>query len=147
MKNFRISRKTYNKCMKELQEYGYIRYKPSSNPQVGSKVQLKKKCECMENNGTVPMLFPYEPEEFWKQLRVIIQEELSKENKNKAGVGNLMETPGLTQKPLYKMEEVCEIFRVTRTTIHEWVKLGKLRKIKMRSRVYFLGTDIDQLLK
>lgn len=42
MLNARISRKTYNKCMKELQEYGYIKYEPSSNPQVGSKVQLKK---------------------------------------------------------------------------------------------------------
>lgn len=42
MQNARISRKTYNKCMKELQEYGYIKYEPSSNPQVGSKVQLKK---------------------------------------------------------------------------------------------------------
>lgn len=42
MQHARISRKTYNKCMKELQEYGYIKYEPSSNPQVGSKVQLKK---------------------------------------------------------------------------------------------------------
>lgn len=42
MQRARISRKTYNKCMKELQEYGYINYQPSSNPQVGSQVQLKK---------------------------------------------------------------------------------------------------------
>jgi hypothetical protein len=42
MQQARISRKTYNKCMKELQEYGYIKYEPSSNPQVGSRVQLKK---------------------------------------------------------------------------------------------------------
>lgn len=42
MKNARISRKTYNKCMKELQEYGYIKYQPSSNPMFGSKVLLKR---------------------------------------------------------------------------------------------------------
>ncbi|MEP7376185.1 MAG: hypothetical protein ABI675_22505 [Chitinophagaceae bacterium] len=42
MKNARISRKTYNKCMKELQQYGYIKYEPSSNPSTGSKVYLNK---------------------------------------------------------------------------------------------------------
>ena len=42
MKNARISRKTYNKCMKELQQYGYIKYEPSSNPSIGSKVYFNK---------------------------------------------------------------------------------------------------------
>lgn len=42
MKNARISRKTYNKCMNDLQEYGYIKYEPSSNPLYKSKVCLKK---------------------------------------------------------------------------------------------------------
>ena len=42
MRHARISRKTYNKCMKELQEYGYIKYKPSSNPLERSQVYFKK---------------------------------------------------------------------------------------------------------
>lgn len=42
MQQARISRKTYNKCMKELQEYGYIKYEPSSNPSRQSRVYLKK---------------------------------------------------------------------------------------------------------
>lgn len=42
MQNARISRKTYNKCMNELQEYGYIRYEPSLNPSRQSRVYLKK---------------------------------------------------------------------------------------------------------
>jgi hypothetical protein len=42
MKNARISRKTYNKCMKELQEYGYIKYEPSSNPYEKSRVYLNR---------------------------------------------------------------------------------------------------------
>lgn len=41
MKAARMGRKTYNKCMKELQEYGYIKYEPSSNPFVRSSVYLK----------------------------------------------------------------------------------------------------------
>lgn len=41
MKVAKISRKTYNKRMKELQQYGYIKYEPSSNPFVRSSVYLK----------------------------------------------------------------------------------------------------------
>lgn len=42
MQYARISRKTYNKCMKELKEYGFIKYEPSSNPSRQSRVYLRK---------------------------------------------------------------------------------------------------------
>ncbi|MBN8878079.1 MAG: hypothetical protein J0I32_11070 [Sphingobacteriales bacterium] len=42
MKNARVSRRTYSKCMKELKELGYIKYSPSLNPLIGSKVSLKR---------------------------------------------------------------------------------------------------------
>jgi hypothetical protein len=42
MKNAKVSRKTYSKCMRELMEFGYIKYEPSSNPLVGSKVYLNR---------------------------------------------------------------------------------------------------------
>jgi hypothetical protein len=43
MKTAKINaRQTYNKCMNELDEYGYIKYSPSSNPFEGSKVYLKE---------------------------------------------------------------------------------------------------------
>ena len=42
MKTAKINaRQTYNKCMNELDEYGYIKYTPSSNPLSGSTVHLK----------------------------------------------------------------------------------------------------------
>lgn len=41
MKTAKINaRHTYNKCMNELDEYGYINYTPSSNPFAGSTVYL-----------------------------------------------------------------------------------------------------------
>ena len=42
MKNARISRRTYNKCINELQQFGYIKYEPSSNPFEKSRVFLNK---------------------------------------------------------------------------------------------------------
>ena len=38
----KISRRTYNKLINELQEYGYIQYVPSSNPFSGSVVYLRR---------------------------------------------------------------------------------------------------------
>jgi hypothetical protein len=36
------ARHTYNKCMNQLQEFGYITYLPSSNPFICSTVYLKR---------------------------------------------------------------------------------------------------------
>jgi hypothetical protein len=41
MKAAKIARRTYNRRINELQEYGYIKYIPSSNPIAGSIVYLK----------------------------------------------------------------------------------------------------------
>lgn len=83
---------------------------------------------------------------FWAEMRKIIQEEMARTQKAAASAP-LLETPGLTQKPLYRMSEVCRLFGVSRPTVYDWIKHGKLRRVKIRSRVYFLGTEIDQLLQ
>ena len=87
------------------------------------------------------------PDEFWTQIRKIIQEEIYKAQKRNPDMSTLTETPGLTEKPLYKISEICSIFNITRPTIYDWEKHGKLRRVKIRSRVYFLGTDVKQLMK
>jgi excisionase family DNA binding protein len=103
------------------------------------------------SNGNItkvatPMLFPYDPEKFWQSIRSIIREEVSSAEKQKP-VSPPYETPGMTYKPLYKIAEVCSIFHVTKPTIYDWVKHGKLKPVKIRSRVYFLSQDIQQLMQ
>src|SRR5215467_9709704 len=100
----------------------------------------------MEKRTDMPMLFPIEQNDFWSQIRQIIKEEVSLFNKGKEA-RPLTQTQGLTEKPLYKINELCTIFNISRTTIYDWVKHGKLKKVKVRSRVYFLGTDVQNLLK
>lgn len=103
--------------------------------------------ENVSNGSTVtPILFPYEPGEYWHQIRQIIREEVKNLGKQ-AAVPTTFETPGLIYKPLYKIAEVCAFFHVTKPTIYEWVKHGKLKPYKIRSRVYFLWQDIQQLLQ
>ncbi|MFL9483965.1 helix-turn-helix domain-containing protein [Chitinophagaceae bacterium LWZ2-11] len=97
-------------------------------------------------NVVTPLLFPYDPEQFWQDMRQMIREEVSRSEKQRP-VSTQYETPGLTYKPLYKITEVCEIFRITKPTIYDWVRHGKLKPFKIRSRVYFLWQDIQQLLQ
>ena len=102
--------------------------------------------EIMSNGNVVtPMLFPYEPEQFLQSIRQIIREEVNNTEKPKL-VPPSFETPGLTFKPLYKIAEVCALFHVSKPTIYDWVKHGKLKPFKIRSRVYFLWQDIQQLI-
>jgi excisionase family DNA binding protein len=100
----------------------------------------------MQNVSTAPVLFPVEPDEFLKQIRLIIQQEIGKVEKNKTVNTSEFQTSGLTYKPLYKIAEVCKVFQVTRPTIYDWIKNGKLKPYKIQSRVYFLWDDIHKLL-
>ena len=101
----------------------------------------------VQNGSPVtPMLFPYDPNQYWNQIRQIIREEVSSLEKAKAAAP-LYETPGLTYKPLFKISELCSLFQVTKPTIYDWVKHGKLKPFKIRSRVYFLWQDVQELMK
>lgn len=111
-------------------------------------VNLSKKVmkeNVINANTATPILFPYEPERFWQIIRQIIREEVSQIHEEKIISGS-GENSGMLSKPLYKMAEVCTLFHVTKPTIYEWVKHGKLKPYKIRSRVYFLEQDIRQLL-
>jgi excisionase family DNA binding protein len=99
----------------------------------------------MDTKSVTPMLFPYEPEEFWHRIRDIVKEEVGKAEKEKP-IKEAYGTAGLTYKPLYKITEVCNIFKVSRPTIYDWIKHGKLKPYKVRSRLYFLWNDIQAML-
>jgi excisionase family DNA binding protein len=102
--------------------------------------------ELMRNEpAATPMLFPYEPEKFWQSIRQIVREEVTTAEKDRSNIP-VFEAPGMTYKPLYKIAEVCTLFHVTKPTIYDWVKHGKLKPFKIRSRVYFLSQDIDKLM-
>jgi excisionase family DNA binding protein len=96
-------------------------------------------------SGNTPMLFPYDPAEYWQNIRQIIREEVGKMEGEKQ-TGSILETPGLTYKPLLKISELCALFRVSKPTIYGWIKIGKLKPVKVRSRVYFLFQDVQKLM-
>ncbi|MEJ7737522.1 MAG: helix-turn-helix domain-containing protein [Chitinophagaceae bacterium] len=95
----------------------------------------------MEN---VQMLFPMEPAEFWRYLKTIIEEEMEQKISS-ISKQTFAENP--PQKKLLKAKEVCELFQVSKPTIYEWLKQGKLKSIKIESRRYFLWQDIEELIR
>jgi hypothetical protein len=53
---------------------------------------FSSKERCMENNPSIPILFPYEPAEFWIQMRRTIQEEIINMQKASSDLSKLMKT-------------------------------------------------------
>jgi excisionase family DNA binding protein len=80
-------------------------------------------------------------------MRLIVREEITKQKIETVNSATQFETSGLTYKPLYKIKEVCSFFQVTRPTLYDWIKEGKLKPYKIKSRVYFLHNDIHQLFQ
>jgi predicted DNA-binding transcriptional regulator AlpA len=91
-----------------------------------------------------PMLFPMAPGEFWKQIRSTI-EEVVKANNNQAAVPP--PTDHLPEKALLKASDVCAVFQVSKPTLYEWLRQNKLKSFKIKSRRYFLRTDIEAMIR
>ena len=97
----------------------------------------------VEPNQTI--LFPYSPAEYWNKIRFIIREEIGKKGKE-ISPSPIVEVAAMTYKPLYKVNEVCSLFSVSRQTIYLWIDEGLLKPHKVRSRVYFLWKDLESLI-
>jgi len=94
---------------------------------------------------SAPILFPYEPDLFWNEIRKIIREEISALNTRETK--NISSPSGHGYKPLYKIDELCTLFSVTKPTIYQWIRSGILQPFKIQSRVYFLWEHVSELLK
>ncbi len=90
-----------------------------------------------------PMLFPITPSEFWKQIRITIEEVVA----DQLSQQNFSPTKShLPEKALLKASDVCEIFQVSKPTLYQWLKQNKLKSFKVKSRRYFNRADIDALI-
>lgn len=90
-----------------------------------------------------PMLFPIAPSEFWKQIKIIIEEVIAEKlTQQKISPPN----NHLPEKTLLKPSDVCEIFQVSKPTLYEWLRQKKLKSFKIMSRRYFLREEIEALI-
>jgi excisionase family DNA binding protein len=75
-------------------------------------------------------------DEFWKQLevktRLIVNQAISDFN-----------TSSEDQK-LLSAKEVCSLLRITPPTLNSYCKAGKIKKMKLGSKVFFRKSDVDE---
>lgn len=89
------------------------------------------------------MLFPIAPSEFWKQIKIIIEDVIAEKlSQQKLSPPN----NHLPEKTLLKPSDVCEIFQVSKPTLYEWLKQKKLKSFKIMSRRYFVRAEIEALI-
>jgi hypothetical protein len=63
-----------------------------------------------------PMLFPMSPSEFWKHIRIILEDAITE----KLNLQKISQTNShLPEKALLKASDVCEIFQVSKPTLYE----------------------------
>jgi excisionase family DNA binding protein len=91
-----------------------------------------------------PMLFPVTPVEFWKQMRTLLEEVVEDKLTNPAAESPTIYLP---KKTLLKITEVCALFQVSKPTVYEWLKENRLKSFKIRSRRYFLRSDIEAIIQ
>ena len=66
-----------------------------------------------------PMLFPTTPSEFWKQIKIIIEDVIAEKlNQQKISPP----TSHLPEKALLKASDVCAIFQVSKPTLYKNIK-------------------------
>ena len=91
------------------------------------------------SRAVAPMLFPCEPGAFLDSIRQIVREETARRQEQPTLQSQSYSTPGMAAKPLYKLAEVCAMFQVTKPAIYDWIRHGKFKPFKVRSRVFFYG--------
>ena len=90
-----------------------------------------------------PMLFPIAPSEFWKQIRATIEEVVTEKLSQQKILPNNNHLP---EKALLKPADICKIFQVSKPTLYEWLKQEKFKSFKIKSRRYFLRTEIESVI-
>ena len=91
----------------------------------------------MEN---VQMLVPMEPKAFWQQLKTIVEQVVAESRLDRGAEKH-------SERPLLKAKEVCEIFQISKPTIYDWLKQGKIKSVKIQSRRYFHWKDVEELIQ
>jgi excisionase family DNA binding protein len=94
--------------------------------------------------GDVQMLFPMEPKEFWQKLKAIV-EQVVIEHSNTGPTIDTGDQNG--PRPLLKVKEVCKILKISKPTLYEWMKQGRIESVKIKTRRYFKEVDVEKLIE
>lgn len=78
---------------------------------------------------------------FWKKMRAVVEEVLQEQDRKA-----WLTTDGATPQ-LLKVKDICELFQISKPTVYDWIRRGKLHTVKIESRRFFLVSDVEELIK
>ena len=84
----------------------------------------------------VPMLFPMDPDKFWKQIKATIEDVVNEK------INQPFQPPPtdhLPDKALLKMSDVCALFQVSKPTLYDWLRQDKLSQKNMIRSINYSG--------
>lgn len=79
-----------------------------------------------------------EQELFWQKMRTIIREEVCFALRTYSSTRQVEKS--------YTITEFCTHFQISKPTLYEWIKAGKITPVKIGRRVFFKRKDVDALL-
>jgi hypothetical protein len=80
----------------------------------------------------VPVVFLYDPDEFWEDIRQLIREEIA---------------TSTVRQAIYTEQDIARLFQIPAGTIEDWIRRGILKPVKIRREVYFLHSDLQHLFQ
>ena len=79
-------------------------------------------------------------DEFESMLKKTLDERLQKINPPKKEKDDKIDK-------FYKVNDICDIFGVSRTTVYQWMKTGKISYKTLGNKKFFTKEDIDNALQ
>ena len=76
-------------------------------------------------------------EVFWEKMRQIVREEVARHAAIPVPV---------QQEKAYTIREFCNRFQISKPTLYEWIKMGKISPVKIGRRVFFKKSDVEALM-
>lgn len=89
------------------------------------------------------IIIPMEISEFWKELKSIVEQVVLRQIPHKPPV----QLPIERFPTLLKVKEVCELLGVSKPTICEWMREGKIPSLKIGVRRLFDDADIEPVIQ
>lgn len=59
-----------------------------------------------------------------------------------SGLQKMLPKETVSDDQLLKIDDVCEIFKVSKTTIHAWKRKGLMPFLRISDKIYFRKTDV-----
>ena len=89
------------------------------------------------------ILIPIEISDFWKELKSIVEQAVLRQIAQKPPV----HVPVEGFPTLLKVKEVCQLLGVSKPTIYEWMREGKMPSLKIGARRLFDAADIEAVIQ